>query len=142
MVSTTGWTSARAAAALLAATAMAAALHGSNSAEPGDVRAAAAALVRAGCRNVLVTRGEHGVLWARAAAAGDGGAGGGGVAAVEFEEHAALPVTSIVSTRGAGDSFVAAAAFHPHQKLRGRGCAKGRQPSHSLREAVPTVASG
>ena len=70
---------------------------------PSDVRAAAAALVRAGCRHVLVTRGAQGVLWAHAEAAGD--------EQVAYEELPALAVSTVLSTRGAGDAFVAGAVW-------------------------------
>ena len=96
------------------AVAMAAALQGSAAPAPHngiahapsaeDVRAAAGALVRAGCRHVLTTRGPQGVLWARRAAPGSS-------SDVLFEELPALEVVSITSTRGAGDSFVAGAAW-------------------------------
>jgi pseudouridine-5'-phosphate glycosidase/sugar/nucleoside kinase (ribokinase family) len=96
------------------AVAMAAALQGSAAPAPHkgiahapsaeDVRAAAGALVRAGCRHVLTTRGPQGVLWARRAAPGSS-------SDVLFEELPALEVDSITSTRGAGDSFVAGAAW-------------------------------
>lgn len=48
-------------------------------------------LVQAGCRHVIVTRGEKGLLWARATAGG-----------VSFEEMEALPA-KVISTRGAGE---------------------------------------
>ena len=96
------------------AVAMAAALQGSAAPAPHkgiahapsaeDVRTAAGALVRAGCRHVLTTRGPQGVLWARRAAPGSS-------SDVLFEELPALEVDSISSTRGAGDSFVAGAAW-------------------------------
>lgn len=96
------------------AVAMAAALQGSAAPAPHkgiahapsaeDVRTAAGALVRAGCRHVLTTRGPQGVLWARRAAPGSS-------SDVLFEELPALEVDSITSTRGAGDSFVAGAAW-------------------------------
>jgi sugar/nucleoside kinase (ribokinase family) len=53
---------------------------------------------------VLTTRGPQGVLWARRAAPGSS-------SDVLFEELPALEVDSITSTRGAGDSFVAGAAW-------------------------------
>ena len=103
---------------------MAATLGGEGDAPPTDAHAAAAALVRAGCAHVLVTRGALGVLWARAAdeaaataegaaatAADDGRGAPPAKAAVVFEELPAVPVSSVVSTRGAGDSFVAGAAW-------------------------------
>jgi pseudouridine-5'-phosphate glycosidase/sugar/nucleoside kinase (ribokinase family) len=96
------------------AVAMAAALQGSAAPAPHkgiahapsaeEVRTAAGALVRAGCRHVLTTRGPQGVLWARRAAPGSS-------SDVLFEELPALEVDSISSTRGAGDSFVAGAAW-------------------------------
>jgi pseudouridine-5'-phosphate glycosidase/pseudouridine kinase len=96
------------------AVAMAAALQGSAAPAPHkgiahapsaeDVRTAAGALVRAGCRHVLTTRGPQGVLWARRAAPGSS-------SDVLFEELPALEVDSISSSRGAGDSFVAGAAW-------------------------------
>ena len=96
------------------AVAMAAALEGSaapathkgiaRAPSAEDVRAAAGALVRAGCRHVLTTRGPQGVLWARRAVPGAS-------SDVLFEELPALEVDSIKSTRGAGDSFVAGAAW-------------------------------
>jgi len=71
----------------------------------GEVRGAAAALLRAGVRHVLVTRGAKGLLWARAARRSSGLD-----AEVCFEELPALAAT-VKSTRGAGDSFVAGAAW-------------------------------
>jgi len=55
-----------------------------------------------------VTRGERGVLWARAPA----GETGDGAGDVEMEEHSAIQVDRVVSTRGAGDCFVAGASWH------------------------------
>ena len=84
--------------------AMAAAIHGASALSHTDaataagplpdaqVAAAATALVQAGCKHVLVTRGARGLLLARA---------GGGGETVELEEVAALPAT-VVTTRGAG----------------------------------------
>jgi sugar/nucleoside kinase (ribokinase family) len=67
-------------------------------------------------RHVFVTLGERGVLWARAGRSSAGlsaGSGGtpSGVLEVVYEEHPAIPVPRVVSTRGAGDCFVAGAAW-------------------------------
>ena len=86
------------------ALAMAAALRANSDGAAGvdvdaddeSILAAAKALVSAGIEHVLVTRGARGVLWVR-------GAG----AQVTVEELAALPPSRLVSTRGAGDCFVA-----------------------------------
>ena len=87
------------------------------------VREAAVALVRAGVREVLVTRGARGVLWARGEADGE----------VFCEAHPARPVERITSTRGAGDCFVAGCAWRLAANLRA-----GRAPhgETSLRAAV------
>ena len=69
----------------------------------GEVRGAAAALLRAGVRHVLVTRGAKGLLWARAARCSSGLD-----AEVCFEELPALAAT-VKSTRGAGKSVAGAA---------------------------------
>ena len=114
--------------------AMAAALTGQRpTAGDGDggdaaVRAAASVLVRAGVAHVFVTRGARGILWARAAdaspstvsapsgtaaaaAAATVGAWGG-APDVHFEElPAAVLGSSLKSTRGAGDCFVAGTAW-------------------------------
>lgn len=115
------------------ALAMAAALGGADgavaasaaaAAEPDDeaVARAAATLVRAGISHVLVTRGERGVLWARSS---------GGEVTVESMES--LHVEHVVSTRGAGDCFVAGAAA-----LLQRAAVQGADPASSaaVRAAV------
>jgi len=83
------------------AAAMAATLDGSSYTADTDAAAAAVSLVRAGCKHVFVTRGARGVLWAR-------DAGGGEVATEQLDAFALGQV--LVSTRGAGDAFVAGAA--------------------------------
>ena len=91
--------------------------------------AAASALVRAGCRHVFVTRGARGVLWAR-------DAGGGEVA---IEEVAALALGQpLVSTRGAGDAFVAGAASRllPPLGLLGRDGKVVAADATEVREAL------
>ena len=80
---------------------------GAGAGAEAEVRGAAATLLRAGCRNVLVTRGARGVLWARRAEAEEAAAAEGGVV---WEELPAA-TASVTSTRGAGDSFVAGAAW-------------------------------
>eukprot|EP00966_Prymnesium_polylepis_P138541 3200999-Prymnesium_polylepis.1 len=94
---------------------MAAALHSADPsaalpapAEPDDasVCAAAAALVQAGCKHVLVTRGARGLLWAHSGADG-----------VQMEEMPALPAT-VATTRGAGDAFVTGTAWGLLQRAR------------------------
>ena len=86
------------------AAAMAAALDGSTYTAGTDAAAnaaaAATALVRAGCRHVFVTRGARGLIWAW-------GSGGGEVAVEELEAISLGQV--LVSTRCAGDAFVAGA---------------------------------
>ena len=116
--------------------AMAAALTGQRpTAGDGDggdaaVRAAASVLVRAGVAHVFVTRGARGILWARAADASPSTVPrpgrcccccccccckllrGGGAPDVHFEElPAAVLGSSLKSTRGAGDCFVAGTAW-------------------------------
>eukprot|EP00316_Scyphosphaera_apsteinii_P011744 CAMPEP_0119327352 /NCGR_PEP_ID=MMETSP1333-20130426/70585_1 /TAXON_ID=418940 /ORGANISM="Scyphosphaera apsteinii, Strain RCC1455" /LENGTH=431 /DNA_ID=CAMNT_0007335925 /DNA_START=263 /DNA_END=1558 /DNA_ORIENTATION=+ len=71
-----------------------------------DITRAASALVRAGIRNVIVTRGASGVLWARAASESETGNHAGMV----FESLPA-PLAAVRNTRGAGDSFVAGAVW-------------------------------
>jgi sugar/nucleoside kinase (ribokinase family) len=83
-----------------------------------EVREAAAALVRAGATNVIVTRGARSLLWARAGRAfGPGGE-------VCFEELTPLPAR-VLSTRGAGDTFVAGAAWGLLQAVRRGGRVTG-----------------
>ena len=101
---------------------------------PTEARSAAAALVRAGCRHVLVTRGERGVLWARRDAAASPETG-----AVVFEELSALPVPRVVSTRGAGDSFVAGAAWQLCQRGAGAHASAARAAPEHTDEDVAAV---
>jgi len=68
------------------------------------LRNAAAALVRAGVVNVIVTRGPLGILWARSSRAF------GPAGEVSFEVLAP-PSARVKSTRGAGDTFVAGVAW-------------------------------
>ena len=107
-----------------------AAAGGTGAATTGiGAAAAASALVRAGCRHVFVTRGARGVLWAR-------DAGGGEVA---IEEVAALVLGQpLVSTRGAGDAFVAGAASRllPPLSLLGRGGKVAAADAAEVREAL------
>ena len=106
--------------------------------QDSDVRGAAAALVRAGCQHVFVTRGAHGVLWARAArTATDGGSAASQAGAVEasgdvtFEEFDAIEIGAVVSTRGAGDCFVGGAV----SRLLRRGATRD---DNAIRAAIHT----
>lgn len=80
----------------------------SGSMTEAEVRDAAAVLVRAGVANVIVTRGARSLIWARALAPAGG---------VCFEELTPLPAR-VRSTRGAGDTFVAGAAWGLLQAVR------------------------
>ncbi|KAL1519298.1 hypothetical protein AB1Y20_022825 [Prymnesium parvum] len=94
------------------------------------VAAAATALVHAGCAHVLVTRGARGVLWARRGAEG-----------VEVEEVRALEAR-VVSTRGAGDAFVAGTVWgllrHSREAIASAEAVRGALVS-GLRAAQLTV---
>ena len=92
-----------------------------------DVRAAAEALLAAGCPHVFVTRGARGALWARAS--GDG-------TRAAFDELPARAV-HVASTRGAGDAFVAGAVWQLlNETAEGSGAGKAPVDDDATRRAV------
>ena len=111
--------------------------HGAS--DDATVRAAAAALVRAGVSHVVVTRGARGILWARAAEPGSSTPAPSDGSDVWMEEMPAfnLGEQPVVSTRGAGDCFVAGAAWRLQQGAAQRGAGGERMAgADAVREAL------